>query len=96
VVVHRIGPNSHFFTVDDYECTVVKTNLYWLYEGVAFRALPPSGGVCAAGMTPVVRFFWSGTEVALLRHRYVVDPAEAARMRAAGWLEEGIVFCTPP
>jgi len=84
VVVHRIGPNSHFFTVDDYECTVVKTNLYWLYEGVAFRALPPSGGVCAAGRTPVVRFFWSGTEVALLRHRYVVDPAEAARMRAAG------------
>jgi hypothetical protein len=91
-----IGPSSHFFTVDDYECTVVKTNPYWLYEGVAFRALPPSGGVCAAGMTAVVRFFWSGTEVALLRHRYVVDPAEAARMRAAGWLEEGIVFCAPP
>jgi len=91
-----IGPNSHFFTVDDYECTVVKTNPYWLYEGMAFRALPPSGGVCAAGMTPVVRFFWSGAEVALLRHRYVVDPAEAARMRAAGWLEEGIVFCAPP
>jgi hypothetical protein len=43
-----------------------------------------------------VRFFWSGIEVALLRHRYVVDPAEAARMRAAGWLEEGIVFCAPP
>jgi hypothetical protein len=47
-------------------------------------------------MTPVVRFFWSGTDVALLRHRYVVDPAEAGRMRAAGWLEEGIVFCAPP
>jgi hypothetical protein len=92
----NIGPSSHFFTADDNECTVVKTNPYWLYEGVAFRALPPSGGVCAAGMTPVVRFFWSGTEVALLRHRYVVDPAEAARMRAAGWLEEGVVFCAPP
>lgn len=91
-----IGPSSHFFTVDDYECTVVKTSPYWLYEGVAFRALPPSGGVCATGMSPVVRFFWSGAEVALLRHRYVVDPAETARMRAAGWLEEGIVFCAPP
>ena len=91
-----LGPNSHFFTADGYECTVVKANPYWLYEGLAFRALPPLGGVCAAGMTPVVRFFWSGTEVALLRHRYVVDAAEAARMRAAGWLEEGIVFCAPP
>ena len=91
-----LGPDSHFFTADDNECTVVKTNPYWLYEGLAFRALPPSSGVCAAGMTPVVRFLWPGTEVALLRHRYVVDPAEAARMRAAGWLEEGAVFCAPP
>jgi len=32
----------------------------------------------------------------LLRHRYVVDPAEAARMRAAAWIEEGAVFCAPP
>jgi hypothetical protein len=47
-------------------------------------------------MTPVVRFFWPRTEVALLRHRYVVDPAEAARMRAAAWIEEGAVFCAPP
>ncbi len=91
-----IGPNSHFFTVDENECAVVKTNPFWLYEGVAFRALPPSAGACATGMTPVVRFLWSGTEVALLRHRYVVDAAEAARMRAAGWLEEGVVFCAPP
>ncbi|HEX9276879.1 MAG TPA: hypothetical protein VGA51_10855 [Casimicrobiaceae bacterium] len=44
-------------------------------------------------MTPVVRCFWPGTEVALLRHRYVIDPAEATRMRAAGWIEEGAVFC---
>ncbi|HEX5864131.1 MAG TPA: choice-of-anchor D domain-containing protein [Casimicrobiaceae bacterium] len=91
-----LGPNSHFFTVDDNECMVVKANPYWMYEGIAFRALPPSGGSCAAGMTPVVRFLWSGTEVESLRHRYVVDAAEAARMRAAGWLEEGVVFCAPP
>jgi len=38
----------------------------------------------------------AGTEGALLRHRYVVDPAEAARMRAAAWIEEGTVFCAPP
>jgi len=61
----------------------VKANPYWLHERLAFRALPPSGSACAAGMTPVVRFFWPGTGMALLRRRYVVDAAEAARMRAA-------------
>jgi hypothetical protein len=62
----------------------VKANPYWLYEGLAFRALSPSGGVCPAGMTPVVRFFWPGTGMALLSRRYVLDAAEAAGMRAAG------------
>jgi len=33
--------------------------------------------------------------VTLARHRYVVDPSEAARMRAANWIEEGPVFCAP-
>jgi len=33
--------------------------------------------------------------VTLIRHRYVVDPAEAAKMQASGWIEEGTVFCAP-
>jgi hypothetical protein len=91
-----IGPNSHFFTANANECAIVQTNPYWFYEGLAFRTLVPSAGVCAAGMAPVIRFFWPGTDVTLTRHRYVVDPAEAQRMRAAGWFEEGPVFCAPP
>jgi hypothetical protein len=91
-----IGPNSHFFTSDANECAIVKTNPFWQYEGLAFRTLPPTAGTCASNMIPVIRFYWAGTDVTLLRHRYVVDPTEAERMRAAGWLEEGVVFCAPP
>jgi len=40
--------------------------------------------------------FWLGSDVTLIRHRYVVDAAEAQRMRAAGWIEEGAVFCATP
>ncbi len=92
----NIGPNSHFFTSDANECAIVKTNPFWQYEGLAFRTLPPTAGACAPNMIPVIRFYWAGADVTLLRHRYVVDPTEGERMRAAGWLEEGVVFCAPP
>ena len=90
-----IGPNSHFFTADAGECAIVRANPYWYYEGTAFRTIEPAAGVCAAGMTPVIRFFTAGSDVTSVRHRYVVDPDEAASMRAAGWTEEGPVFCAP-
>ncbi len=90
-----IGPNSHFFSADANECAVVGANPYWYYEGTAFRTMMPSGGVCPAGMTPVIRFFTVGSDVVSVRHRYIVDANEAARMRAAGWIEEGPVFCAP-
>jgi len=47
--------------------------------------------MCTSGDS-VIRFFWPGQTVSDSRHRYVVDPAEADRMRAAGWLEEGASF----
>jgi hypothetical protein len=92
----NLGPNSHFFTAYANECAIVQANPYWLYEGLVFRSLVPATGVCPAGTLPVVRFYWPGNgDVTLARHRYVVDPAEAARMREAGWTEEGPVFCAP-
>jgi hypothetical protein len=90
-----VGPDSHFFTADANECAIVRTNPYWFYEGIGFRTLVPSGGVCAAGTTPVIRFFLTAASVTLIRHRYVVDPVEAAKMQASGWIEEGTVFCAP-
>ena len=91
----NIGPNSHFFSADENECAIVGANPYWYYEGTAFRTLLPDARACAAGMTAVIRFFAVGSDVVSVRHRYLVDPNEAARMRAAGWIEEGPVFCAP-
>jgi len=92
----NLGPSSHFFTADPTECALVLSNRYWLFEGMAFKILPTVAGLCSSGTIPVTRFFWPGSDVTLIRHRYVVDAAEAQRMRAAGWIEEGAVFCAPP
>jgi hypothetical protein len=92
----NIGPDSHFFTGDATECSLVQANPYWLYEGLAFQTLLPAAGQCGAGTIAVVRFYRPGGDFTQVRHRYVVDAAEAQRMRAAGWIEEGPVFCAPP
>jgi serine protease len=91
----NIGPNSHFYTADAGECALVAANPYWVYEGSPFRTLVPAAGACAQGTSPVIRFFFPGSDVVQVRHRYVVDPAEAAQMLGAGWIEEGPVFCAP-
>ncbi len=91
-----LGPSSHFFTANPAECAAVKMNPGWIYEGIAFNALLPVGGACAQGSAAVIRFFRGGASVSESRHRYVQDAVELARMRAAGWIEEGPVFCSPP
>jgi hypothetical protein len=92
----NVGPDSHFFTGDAAECALVQGNPYWRYEGLAFRTVLPASGQCVAGMTTVVRFYRPGNDITQVRHRYVIDAAEAEQMRAQGWLEEGPVFCAPP
>jgi len=91
----NVGADSHFYTGDATECALVKANPYWFYEGLAFREPLPAAGQCPSGTISVVRFFRPGGDVTQMRHRYVINPAEAQRMRAAGWLEEGPVFCAP-
>jgi hypothetical protein len=91
----NIGPDSHFFTGDATECTLVHANRYWLYEGLAFRTLLPTAGQCVAGTISVVRFYRPGASIPQVRHRYVVDATAAEQMRVLGWIEEGPVFCAP-
>ena len=91
-----VGPASHFFTGHAAECAAVRTNPHWLDEGIAFRAVVPVGTLCPVGTAAVVRFFWPGGEVAKSRHRYAHDAAVIAAMRAAGWIDEGPVFCSAP
>ncbi|MEP6655793.1 MAG: hypothetical protein ABJC33_01075, partial [Betaproteobacteria bacterium] len=89
------GPASHFYTSEPDECAAVQRNAYWLYEGTAFRVLPLAGGGCPAGTDAVLRVYKLAAEVTGIRHRYVTNSADVDSMRAAGWLLEGPVFCTP-
>lgn len=90
-----VGPSSHFYTAEPGECAGVERSAFWLYEGTAFRVLPLAAGFCPAGTDAVVRFYKPAEDVTGVRHRYVTDPADVDFMRAAGWLLEGPVFCTP-
>lgn len=89
------GPESHFYTAYANECTAVRADAHWIEEGVTFRAMLPSGTGCPDGFLTVSRFWKPGDTVTATRHRYVVDAAAAATMRAAGWVAEGPVFCAP-
>jgi predicted dienelactone hydrolase len=90
-----LGPNSHFYTISDYECWLTKANPYWLYEGIAFNAEPPAGEVCAANRVPVVRLYNNGMG-GQASHRFVTSHSEVREMVQRGWLVEGNVFCAIP
>ncbi|MEP6679635.1 MAG: choice-of-anchor D domain-containing protein [Betaproteobacteria bacterium] len=90
-----VGPNSHFYTVDVRECALVGADPHWTVEGVAFRALPPLAGRCAAGYDAVVRLWKPGADPTGSRHRYTAAPAIVAAMAQSGWTIEGTVFCAP-
>jgi hypothetical protein len=89
-----VGPSSHFFTGHAPECAAVRDSPHWIDEGLAFRAIVPVDGLCPVGLAPVVRFFRPGGAIVASRHRYARDVAVIAAMRAAGWIDEGPVFCS--
>ena len=87
------GPASHFFTVDQSECAVVRDRVEWgwQYEGIPFWALEPVAGACAFG-TPLRRAYNNGIGGAP-NHRYTVKPVIIAEMVARGWVDEGVAMC---
>jgi uncharacterized membrane protein YedE/YeeE len=90
-----IGPNSHFYTISDYECWLTKGNPYWTYEGIAFNIDAPAGEVCAANRVPVVRLYNNGMG-GQASHRFVTSHSEVREMVQRGWMVEGTVFCAIP
>ena len=89
------GPNSHFFTIDANECTIVKANPDWTFEGLAFQALPINLAICAADRAVIWRLYNNGMG-GQANHRYLTSHSEIGDMIGSGWLLEGPVFCTPP
>jgi len=89
----RLGPESHFFTVNAAECAGLMSSPSWTYEGIAFAIAPATDGACPAGATPIRRVYNGRWRENDSNHRYLVGEAGYQAMIAAGWLAEGIVMC---
>src|SRR5688572_14241704 len=101
------GPNSHFYTGSRQECEQLKTLeqaqradaqargqpfLGWAYETIAFWALLPQNGHCAAGLKQVFRAYNNRANEMDSNHRFITDAAQRAAM-AEGWVDEGSHLC---
>jgi len=95
--VPDIGPNSHFFTVSQDECAVVRdrTEWHWQFEGAPFWAAEPSEGVCQSERQPLYRAYNNG-KGGTPNHRYSTDVAVVDSMVAQGWVVEGVAMCVLP
>lgn len=92
--IPNVGPNSHFFTVSQDECAVVRDRVewHWQFEGVPFWATEPSEGGCPPMTKPLNRAYNNG-KGGTPNHRYSTDIAIIASMVAQGWVSEGVVMC---
>lgn len=80
---------SHFFTHHADECTAVRANPDWHFEGIAFYVRQPDAdGSCANGSMALFRLYNNGLYGWIL-HRLSTSEATVARMLAAGWIVEG-------
>jgi len=90
-----VGPNSHFYTENPAESAGLRARpLGWDYEGQAFVVLLPVNGTCPGEFIPVYRLYNHRAIVNDTNHRYVTSAPERASMVAAGWIDEGIHFCS--
>ncbi|CAN5215887.1 hypothetical protein BH11PSE11_BH11PSE11_09540 [soil metagenome] len=88
-----VGPNSHFYTASASECTQVKTDPGWLYENIAFHALPPQSCGCATGTTPVYRTYNNRFASNDSNHRFTTNASTYLQMTNLGWAAETTVMC---
>ncbi|MGZ5035808.1 MAG: hypothetical protein ACXWGT_03265 [Usitatibacter sp.] len=100
-----IGPNSHFYTGEDFECQgLIALEAatppgvpVWHLEAKPFDITIPSGGSCPANLQRVYRVFnGPASNGHGPNHRYTTDPKVYAAMQAKGWIPEGVHFCAPP
>ena len=99
------GPNTHFYSADDKECTALKAIPELSYEGQTFAVNTPLPGSNADGTKPcpveskaLYRLynnasFSSGRYVS--NHRYTTDRTAVAVAVREGWADEGQVMCVP-
>jgi hypothetical protein len=97
----RDGPNSHVYIQRGEECSNVRNDRGWIFEGDLGAVVPAAqNGVCPSGFSAITRTYNNGYVVSagkLTRndsnHRYTRSPAIQAQMKAKGLSDEGVVFC---
>jgi hypothetical protein len=92
--------SSHFYTPNSSECTAVRSNPVWSFEGEVFGVvLPSAAGACSAGTVPLYRLYNNGQGGAP-NHRYTTDLPTRNAMLVFGWISEGmgnfgVIACVP-
>jgi hypothetical protein len=97
----RDGPNSHVYIQRGEECSKVRNDRGWIFEGDLGAVVSAAqNGVCPSGFSAITRTYNNGYVVTagkLTRndsnHRYTRSPNIQAQMKAKGWSDEGVVFC---
>jgi len=81
----NVGPNSHFFTVSQDECAVVRdrADWHWQFEGVPFWAMEPANRACTTFTKALYRAFNNGKE-GTPKRPYSTDPLSRRWWRKAG------------
>ena len=87
---------DHMFSSSATECTTLKGDSSWTYEGDVFRVRPLSSGGCPAGHEVVTRLVKAASAVSEQRHRWITDMSLLTPLVAEGWTVEGAVFCGGP
>ncbi|MDQ2962209.1 MAG: hypothetical protein M3R31_03465 [Pseudomonadota bacterium] len=92
--------STHVYTPFVSECSALKTNPAWSYEGIAFYVqLANASGICAPGTIALYRLYNNGMGGAP-NHRYTTSISTLVEMIAAGWVFEGngntkVFACVP-
>ena len=93
--------SSHFYTPSAPECSMVKSNANWSFEGEVFNVVTAAAdGSCPPATLPVYRLYNNG-QGAAPNHRYTTATAIRTQMIAQGWVPEGygafgVIMCSPP
>ncbi len=85
---------SHFFSVNKTDCDTLAATAGFVNEGIAWYALPPSSGSCAATTTNLYRTFNNGNN-GPANHRYFTDFSFYQSYASKGYALEGLTMCLP-
>jgi len=91
--------SSHFYTSVASECSLVKADPNWQFEGELFAVTgADAAGACAGGTVPLYRMF-NKLQDGTPNHRYTTRIMVRSDMLAQGWIAEGtgigVIGCVP-